>query len=1317
MSLPGSPMSAGPRWAPTHVQVTVLQARGLRAKAKGGGGSDAYAVMALGKEKFATSVAERCLGSPVWREEATFELPPPPRRGLSGYEEEGRGAQPAVLQLTVSHRALLGLDKFLGRAEVNLAELQNEGGRRTTRWYKLHSKPGKKEKERGEIEVDIQFMRSNMTASMFDLSMKDKSRTPFGKLKDKLKGKRGNGLPDTASAIIPSITHSLADSDEESNEKEKEKKKSKFKTLFSKPGLQKSNISQSMSVLPSLQPVTERVRLRPSDFQSQWDDDDDDTLTPVSEKPPANRAEDNFLYPPSGRSHKRTGSADSKQLNQIASSSTKKDGHSLFGGLKSKNDPVSRSNVCINGSHVYVEECDPKSDTILKENTPSSTSPSPQTSRRKHLFSSQENLTSIPSKDPEVTGRLALDKGPPESSSLESFKASLPSYKLLSSGDLLESIAPMISDTSKEIKKQENMKSALLSLVTGKKEAENSSEVSVKVKEVKHNERELAGKETTPCEVPVDCRRDQGPDKRKSTNAAIPKASFNPFTENTEEEKSEKSAASVKPSQARPIKPRLGVSSEDETKATSADSVPPTVSLFCLSHPSSNDNNPFTSKHILEWKTEAPSHSASPALKLSAQHGNNPFTPNWGQESKEDDTECFTASPFCRPSAVAGSENNPFASNWRQESQTENSENVTKSPVYLSHPPPNSVHEGSVVTTLDNDSESITSPASSVTFPPTASDQEHNTSADNTADSELYPTVPSETPRSEDQIDPVGTVPRSLSGSPPVRFYDKIGQILKTQRNDKGVQVVTPFKENSGSIKKSVTFAVDDMRDDNRVNSGDEVSDGDLVESGPHGESENTVDPTGGEGTQIHELSVEDCYLSVPDDRRITVVHNSESPLERENEISPSVKEEPPVPIQRVLRMSPKEPDVSDIVLSSTSSFVPPPKPAPRSAQKLKKEPFSVSEAKLENMASSSEIELHTDTSLFSRENPTTVNLAASKLNPESEDELPQSINNDHSDTPTGKQLDILAVEELYLKPAALPVIPEVGSDDEQLSDIQKDDVGLSSPRDGSSQLQSSVERELASDKKTTGERETVSLLVKKAGLDDDFKSNNLSVCPSSVVLENENENIKGSEQKDVNSMKEMGDCPEFSDKSASLSSLSSSSQPYSASSFQSDALSSNKAESPKKSAVEGLDVKVDSSGKKKLLQARVSPSETHSNQTQQSGGTVPAKLRLHPVKPMNTTTNKPPAKTLNVTAKILDNQNETNLKKYDPSDPAYAYAQLTHDELIQLVLKQKDVIAKRDNQVRELEDYIDDLLVRVMEETPNILRVQPSLNKKAGRM
>ena len=114
----------GAVWSPTHVQVTVLQARGLRAKGPGGT-SDAYAVIQVGKEKYATSVSERSLGAPVWREEATFELPPL----LSA---EAAPAAAVTLQFTVLHRALLGLDKFLGRAEVDLRGLhQNQGRRRT----------------------------------------------------------------------------------------------------------------------------------------------------------------------------------------------------------------------------------------------------------------------------------------------------------------------------------------------------------------------------------------------------------------------------------------------------------------------------------------------------------------------------------------------------------------------------------------------------------------------------------------------------------------------------------------------------------------------------------------------------------------------------------------------------------------------------------------------------------------------------------------------------------------------------------------------------------------------------------------------------------------------------------------------------------------------------------------------------------------------------------------------------------------------------------------------------------------------------------
>ncbi|KAM6331440.1 rab11 family-interacting protein 1 isoform 3-T3 [Alca torda] len=531
-----SGLGPAPAWAPTHVQVTVLRARGLRAKAAAGqGGSDAYTVMALGRDKFSTSVAERCQGQPVWREEATFELPPPLR--------------PAALRLTVLHRALVGLDKFLGRAEVDLAALRADGGRRHCRWYKLRSKPGKKEKERGEIEVDIQFMRSNMTASMFDLSMKDKSRSPFGKLKDKLKGKRSSGLSDTASAIIPSTTHSPADSEDESVEKEKEKKKSKFKALFSKPGLQKTSLSQSMSVLPTQQPITERVRLRPSDFQSQWDDEESDA-SPTSE-----RAFENALEEKSSPSlvfkSRKTATLDSRQLNQVTTSHTKKEGLSLFSGLKSKSDPVSKSSLCINGSHVYMEE------STTKDNTPAS-SPSPHNFRRKQLFASEENLSSRSAKVPEETGRTSPSHAFSGSASLETFKSmTLPSYKLLSSEEYLEPSVPPTVEVIKETKKTDHKKSALLSLVTGKKEAvktsdaENIPDRTLQEEENKVPE-EKSEQETKHLELQADLSRgDPSGDRCRTEDVFANKQPLNPFEE---ERKPEKAAA---PAKTKAVKPRL----------------------------------------------------------------------------------------------------------------------------------------------------------------------------------------------------------------------------------------------------------------------------------------------------------------------------------------------------------------------------------------------------------------------------------------------------------------------------------------------------------------------------------------------------------------------------------------------------------------------------------------------------------------------------------------------------------------------------------------------------------------------------------------
>lgn len=116
------------------------------------------------------------------------------------------------------------------------------------------------------------------------------------------------------------------------------------------------------------------------------------------------------------------------------------------------------------------------------------------------------------------------------------------------------------------------------------------------------------------------------------------------------------------------------------------------------------------------------------------------------------------------------------------------------------------------------------------------------------------------------------------------------------------------------------------------------------------------------------------------------------------------------------------------------------------------------------------------------------------------------------------------------------------------------------------------------------------------------------------------------------------------------------------------------------------------------------------------SAKTSAVKPRTNPVKPLNATQSKPISNFPQPIKSHENALNSINSKKYDPSDPASAFAQLTHDELIQVVLKQKETITKKENQVRELEDYIDNLLVRIMEETPNILRSGTQLSKKAGK-
>lgn len=117
-------------------------------------------------------------------------------------------------------------------------------------------KTGKADKDRGEVLLDIQFLRNNMTASMFDLSAAGKSRSRLSKFKDKVRGKKKE--TDSVSGAVPSFPQVLTDSEEEGHgdgdipaEKDEKKKKHNMKSLFSPKSNLQRNMSQSLTTLPA----------------------------------------------------------------------------------------------------------------------------------------------------------------------------------------------------------------------------------------------------------------------------------------------------------------------------------------------------------------------------------------------------------------------------------------------------------------------------------------------------------------------------------------------------------------------------------------------------------------------------------------------------------------------------------------------------------------------------------------------------------------------------------------------------------------------------------------------------------------------------------------------------------------------------------------------------------------------------------------------------------------------------------------------------------------------------------------------------------
>nr|XP_031532370.1 rab11 family-interacting protein 5 isoform X3 [Vicugna pacos] len=171
---------------------------------------------------------------------------------------------------------------------------------------------------------------------MFDLSVKDKPRSPFSKIKDKMKGKKKFDL-ESASAILPSSAL-------EDPELGSLGKMGKAKGFFLRNKLRKSSLTQSNTSLGSDSTLSSAS----GSLAYQGPGAELLTRSPSRSSWLSSEGGRDSVQSPKLLTHKRTYSDEASQMRATAP-------RALL-DLQGHLNGASRSSLCVNGSHIYNEE-------------------------------------------------------------------------------------------------------------------------------------------------------------------------------------------------------------------------------------------------------------------------------------------------------------------------------------------------------------------------------------------------------------------------------------------------------------------------------------------------------------------------------------------------------------------------------------------------------------------------------------------------------------------------------------------------------------------------------------------------------------------------------------------------------------------------------------------------------------------------------------------------------------------------------------------------------------------------------------------------